>query len=505
MKKRQQVVILIVVMLIIVAFIWLKFIERENDVSIKNLANVKDYGAIGDGVSDDTKAFQTAINDVNQKGGGTVFVPEGTYSLNPIYLKENVHMRGEKRDTVILRLADDAPDDYTRLITTDDHTSIQSLTLDGNYQNHPNGIEHMHCIFVDDHEQVLIKNNKIINAVGDGISVSGSIKTSKFIIIENNIVEENQRSQIVIEQVNHLRVVNNVIRSETRRPALHFEPWEPQQYEDAQISGNTIESNVEGYCVLLAGADSELAGEGKAGYFFNDIKFYQNKVHCPSGALLLMDTKAAKVYDNELTVSELHVWRKNQQVYIERNHINATNGIRIEGGKDGALIASRTVISRNTISSTNDGVNIHAGANDTRILNNEFTGSEQASGVVLFASDNITNTVISENTFQHYQTGVFLDYDYFGKTEIQRVDIANNRFSDLTSFALSMKGKLSEITFEHNKVKSPLGAEIVIEERPITRVVISGNRFAKKNGAIVRTKQNSPFLTDFVISENQYD
>ncbi len=39
------------------------------------------YNAKGDGVTDDTNAFQQAINDVGNMGGGIVFVPEGNYLI----------------------------------------------------------------------------------------------------------------------------------------------------------------------------------------------------------------------------------------------------------------------------------------------------------------------------------------------------------------------------------------------------------------------------------------
>ena len=99
-----------------------------------------------------------------------------------------------------------------------DNTKIRNITCDGNFQKHPNGVEHMHCIFAYDKDNILIDNNRLINAVGDGISISGSLKASNYVTISNNIVEENQRSQIVIEQVNHLRIYNNKISSVTGRP-----------------------------------------------------------------------------------------------------------------------------------------------------------------------------------------------------------------------------------------------------------------------------------------------
>ena len=46
------------------------------------VVNVKDYGAVGDGVHDDTAAIQAAIDIVAARGGGTVYFPNATYLVN---------------------------------------------------------------------------------------------------------------------------------------------------------------------------------------------------------------------------------------------------------------------------------------------------------------------------------------------------------------------------------------------------------------------------------------
>lgn len=43
--------------------------------------NVRDYGAVGNGVADDASAIQAAINAANTAGGGTVVIPAGLYKI----------------------------------------------------------------------------------------------------------------------------------------------------------------------------------------------------------------------------------------------------------------------------------------------------------------------------------------------------------------------------------------------------------------------------------------
>ena len=68
--------------------------------------SVKDFGAVGDGVTDDRAAIQEAINAVNAAGGGTVLFPEPSpaYRITaPINLFSFVTLQGQSKNTRIFR------------------------------------------------------------------------------------------------------------------------------------------------------------------------------------------------------------------------------------------------------------------------------------------------------------------------------------------------------------------------------------------------------------------
>lgn len=67
---------------------------KENEKVTSQLAdiatNVKTFGAIGDGIADDTVAIQNAIDDVASNGGGTVRFPTGVYLVS-----DNLNVTGD--------------------------------------------------------------------------------------------------------------------------------------------------------------------------------------------------------------------------------------------------------------------------------------------------------------------------------------------------------------------------------------------------------------------------
>lgn len=51
--------------------------------TLSGIYNIRDYGAVGDGATNDTVAINAAIAAAGAAGGGTVYVPTGTYIIRP--------------------------------------------------------------------------------------------------------------------------------------------------------------------------------------------------------------------------------------------------------------------------------------------------------------------------------------------------------------------------------------------------------------------------------------
>jgi len=77
-------------------------LTRTVESRLRDSVSVKDFGAIGDGVTDDTTAIQTAFNESQNK---IVYFPAGTYIVSQtIYLGKNGSIAGEGPTATIIKL-----------------------------------------------------------------------------------------------------------------------------------------------------------------------------------------------------------------------------------------------------------------------------------------------------------------------------------------------------------------------------------------------------------------
>lgn len=118
-------------------------VSLNSDGSIKYTYNVKDYGALGDGATDDTSAINDAITACNAAGGGIVTIPEGTYIIGSggVVLKSNVILRGVGYSSS-LKLKDATTANVIYYPGSQiSRAGIEYLQVDGNKSGQSNGVD----------------------------------------------------------------------------------------------------------------------------------------------------------------------------------------------------------------------------------------------------------------------------------------------------------------------------------------------------------------------------
>lgn len=112
------------------------------------MRNIKDYGAVGDGIALDTKAIQKAIDL-----GGMVYIPEGVYRIGTLYLKSNGGLHLAAGATLV---ASHEHDDYNA-----DDFCVQNVVFTGEH------VTGAHLICAIEQENITIEGHGTIDGQGD--------------------------------------------------------------------------------------------------------------------------------------------------------------------------------------------------------------------------------------------------------------------------------------------------------------------------------------------------
>lgn len=89
--------------------------QLQRPVFPRKVFNIKDFGASGDGITKNSKAFASAIQACSAKGGGTVLVPPGKWFTGAIHLLSNVNFQMEEGAEIYFS---DNPEDYLPVVFT---------------------------------------------------------------------------------------------------------------------------------------------------------------------------------------------------------------------------------------------------------------------------------------------------------------------------------------------------------------------------------------------------
>ncbi len=114
-------------------------VARTAQSKLRESVSVKDFGAVGDGVTDDTAAIQAAINSL--PSGGTVLFPQGTYIATSFGASVNgIRMIGDGVNATTLKLKDNTNTTFVYFGSVDGG-EFAHMTIDGNVANNASMID----------------------------------------------------------------------------------------------------------------------------------------------------------------------------------------------------------------------------------------------------------------------------------------------------------------------------------------------------------------------------
>ncbi len=151
--------------------------------------NVKQFGAAGNGTTLDTEAINKAVDACARSGGGTVYVPAGTYLSGTVMLKDNITLLLDAGATLLgtedlkqYRTAVDGQDWYQALVLAKGvhHVAVMGRgVIDGNKVFNPNGEEHIrgpHAVMFYDVEDLSVKDITVRNSSNYAVIVRKGLR-----------------------------------------------------------------------------------------------------------------------------------------------------------------------------------------------------------------------------------------------------------------------------------------------------------------------------------------
>jgi len=110
--------------------------QRTVESKLQDVVSVKDFGAVGDGTTDDTTKIQAAINS----GASTVTFPNGIYLTGSLSITSSITLRGDRQSTRILRPNNFDPENasfasspaHFNINSGNIEVTISGFTFDGN-------------------------------------------------------------------------------------------------------------------------------------------------------------------------------------------------------------------------------------------------------------------------------------------------------------------------------------------------------------------------------------
>jgi hypothetical protein len=329
---------------------------RTADSKLKDAVSVRDFGAAGNGSTNDTSAIQNAINAVAALGGGVVIFPLGVYAINStITLGSGVTLDGGGSATI------KATSSMTSMITASalDRIAVRGLTIDGD-----NNVT-SYSVSLTTSTNVEVSRCRFINWT-NGLRVASDTSTaSKNVdVLFNSFTSpatSNAYYPLSVQSTTGGRMVENV-----------------------RVIGNTIIGNPGAFSPSNNKTADQINLQGVSGFI------------C---------TENVSVDGGEMGIT---VSRLSQNGIVSKNYVNNSDshGINIGSGYFAARLSDSTGLSVNdsVTSATNSGWASTLQVNFTHDGSSDWWGFNSTTGGYLAVGSTVTNGTVTKTVQEVWYT-----------------------------------------------------------------------------------------------------
>lgn len=296
--------------------------------------NVKAFGALGNGVANDTTSIQNALNSL-PTDGGTVLMPAGTYLIcGTITIPKQSILKGVGSGTKII-LGNSCNTDMINISL--DQSVVRDLWLDGNRANQTSG---------------------------NGITINGSFRPKlQNLYIEN--IEEN--GILVTGSAGDLATLPEISSSTVLRSYRGISLTQFSQ--DAYIVNTYAEEiddtgfNIQGFGIRIFGGHVYNARVG----IFVSFADRTHLINCYSEnngehGILVSNTQEIQIQNcNVFNNSKSTAW--------------FYSGIVLTGTTNGAIVSNNVIYDDQTVKTQAYGIKIDSGATNNSLINNKIRGN----------------------------------------------------------------------------------------------------------------------------------
>jgi hypothetical protein len=420
--------------------------ESLHKLIAQSMVNVKEHGAKGDDVHDDTQAIINAIKFAKARGISTVYFPAGTYAIKETGIKSGiipllngVSLYGAGMNVCHIKLSGNRynPNSIFYQAWWDEPTVsniiIQGIDFDGNQNNQKFDplYQYCHALSINNGKNIEIKHCKFQSFRGDGVLFGDTFLTSlnlrivSNISVHNNVFTNIHREGAMFCCVNRASFYNNYLHGngffvggvDIERHSVN------ESVLNVSVYGNTFDFRDGVGPKERGGPLVKYRRAVTMGFFYNGYKdkiadgrsgdhhiynnkIFQGQIDCWGHTNVTINNNTFNnVYENidgvkwltpsAIVVSDPAVTSNLKKVVVSNNVINS----KMKG--NGVLFNNYSNISAtgNLITGTQlDGINIYFAAGTFRynLIKNVGTPTKKAAGIVI--NGNSPGLIISNNT-----------------------------------------------------------------------------------------------------------